>query len=242
MDTRQDRPDTHREAPRVVLVDNDQDVRDLVQAVLTDEGYEVTTLADSDHDSIAAAVGQVEPDCILLDGVGGSSFGDSWSTAAYLAKRDRPVPAIMFTGHSKAVTEAREAATERSRAAGFAAVLAKPFLLDDLLEAVETATGRSMPFDRSDAGEEQRTEVLRQELTDAGATDIRTSTRREWATFVSPVDNRIYQLYWWQRLGVYMVGRYDETARLELIGRHYERRAAIDAALRQQSTSNPSAA
>ena len=98
------------------------------------------------------------------------------------------------------------------------------------------------PFDRSEAGEEHRTEVLRQELTDAGATDIRTSTRREWATFVSPVDNRIYQLYWWQRLGVYMVGRYDESARLELIGQHYERRAAIDAALRPEATPNPSAA
>ena len=231
MAERQDSPDTPPDALRVLLVDNDQDVRDLVQAVLTDEGYEVTTLSDNDHDSIAGAVGQIEPDCILLDGVGGTSFGDSWAHAAYLAARARPVPTVMFTAHSRAVTEARDLSSERSVAAEFTAVVAKPFLLDDLLEAVEKATGRSTRFDRSDAGEERRTEVLRRELTEAGATDIRTSSRREWATFVSPADDRIYQLYWWQRLGVYMVGRYDEGARLEMIGRHYERRAAIEAAL-----------
>lgn len=242
MAERQDRPDTPSEPLRVLLVDNDQDVRDLVQAVLTDEGYEVTALSENDHDAIAAAVGQIEPDCILLDGVGGSSFGDSWAQAAYLATRARPVPTVMFTAHTKAVDEARENASKRAMAAGFTAVVSKPFLLDDLLEAVEKATGRSTPFDRSDAGDQQRTEVLRQELTDAGASDIRTSTRREWATFLSPADEHIYQLYWWQRLGVYMVGRYDEAARLEMIGRHFERRAAIDAALRKESTPEPSAA
>jgi len=231
MAKRQDRAGEATNPLRVVLVDNDQDIRDLVKAVLTDEGYEVTTLGETDHDSIAATVGQVEPDCILLDGAGGPAFGDSWGAAENLSKRSRVVPTVMFTAHSKAVREARDGNSERAVAADFAAVVPKPFLLDQLLEAVETATGRSRPFDRSEAGDQQRTGELMEELREAGATDIRTSTRREWATFVSPADDRIYQLYWWQRLGVYMVGRYDDSARLQLIGRYFERHAAIEAAL-----------
>jgi CheY-like chemotaxis protein len=216
---------------RVLLVDNDQDVRDLVHAVLTDEGYAVTTLGEMDHAAIAAEVGRTEPDCILLDGAGGPAFGDSWSAAAYLRTRERTVPTVMFTGHSKAVREAREHRTDRAVEAGFTAVVPKPFLLDDLLAAVEKAAGRSQRFDRSEDGERDRTTQMVAELEAAGATDIRTSERREWATFTSPYDDRIYQLYWWQLKGLYMVGRYDADARLEMIGQFFERHAAIGAAL-----------
>ena len=62
---------------RVVVADNDTGVSELVKAILTDEGYYVTVLAHTDHESIAAAIGRLEPDCILLDGAQGSGFGDS---------------------------------------------------------------------------------------------------------------------------------------------------------------------
>lgn len=216
---------------RVLLVDNDHDIRDLVHAVLSDEGYTVSTLSETDHDAIAAEVGRLEPDCILLDGATGPAFGDSWSAAAYLRTRARTVPTVMFTAHSRAVEEARDGQSSRAVDAGFAAVVPKPFLLDELLAAVESAAGRSHRFDRTEAGERHRTAELVDELQAGGATDIRTSERREWATFVSPHDERIYQLYWWQLKGVYMVGRYDEDARLEMIGQFFERASAVKAAL-----------
>ena len=97
---------------------------ELVGAMLTDEGYEVSILTTTDHDSIAAEVGRFEPDCILLDGSGSVEFGGSWTHAAYLADRSRRVPTVMFTAHSQAVLEARDATSDRARAAGFAAVLA----------------------------------------------------------------------------------------------------------------------
>ncbi len=228
---RQLAPEPATETPRVLLVDNDPGIRDLVHAVLTDEGYEVHALAETDHEAIAAAVGRIEPDCILLDGAHGPGFGDSWGSAAYLATRARAVPTVMFTAHTRAVHEAREGTTERARAARFAAVVPKPFLVDELVAAVESASGRSQPFDRSELGEHRRTAELVEELQAAGATDIRTGDRREWATFMPRDASRIHQLYWWQRKGVYMVGRNDDEARLELIGQYFERDAAIAAAM-----------
>lgn len=216
---------------RVLVVDNDPHVAELVSAILTDEGYEVATLAQSDHGSIAAAVGRIEPDCILLDSAEGPEFGGSWSEAAYLSKRSRRVPTIMFTAHAEDALEAQERASERAVRAEFAAIVPKPFMLDELLDAVAHAAGRSDRFDRSEEGERGRTAALVEELEGSGATDIRTSNRREWATFTSSADHRIYQLYWWQGLGRYIVGRYDEDARLELIGQFFERSAAIAAAL-----------
>lgn len=216
---------------RVLLVDNDEDVTALVTAILTDEGYSVTTLNTTDHGSVAAAVGRVEPDCILLDSADGPAFGGSWREAAYLSRRDRAVPSVMFTAHASAVAEARERASERAQEADFAAIVAKPFSLDELLDAVATATGRSQRFTHSEAADRRRTAELVEALRAAGASDIRTSERREWATFTSPRDERLYQLYWWQAKGLYMVGRYDEDARLEIIGHHFERSAAIHAAL-----------
>ncbi len=229
-------PDTVVEPLRVLLADNDPSISELVTAILTDDGYAVTSLQDTDHESIAAAVGRIEPDCILLDGADGPNFGGSWSEAAYMSGRARAVPTIMFTAHADAVAEARGGESERASEAGFAAVLGKPFGLDELLEAVATASGRSERFDRSQAGERQRTTELVVQLSAAGATDIRTSQRREWATFVSPHDERIYQLYWWQRLGRYVLGRYDADARLELMGQFFERDAAIGAALSPAGT------
>jgi DNA-binding response OmpR family regulator len=216
---------------RVLLVDNDEDITGLVSAILTDEGYDVTALNDTDHASVAASVGRVEPDCILLDSAEGPAFGGSWGEAAYLSRRDRAVPAVMFTAHTNAVAEARDATTERAREADFAAIVPKPFTLDELLRAVETAAGRSTRFNHSEAADRQRTAELVAQLRAAGATDIRTSERREWATFISPRDGRLYQLYWWQTRGLYMIGRYDEDARLELIGQFFERSAAISAGL-----------
>ena len=222
---------TNAEPLRVLLVDNDEDVTGLVSAILTDEGYAVTALNDTSHASVAAAVGRVEPDCILLDSAEGPLFGGSWGEAAYLSRRDRAVPAVMFTAHASAVAEARDRDTKRAREADFAAIVPKPFTLDELLDAVGSAAGRSERFNHSEAADRQRTADMVERLRAAGAIDIRTSERREWATFTLPGDGHLYQLYWWQAKGVYMIGRYDQDARLVMIGQFFERSAAIDAAL-----------
>jgi DNA-binding response OmpR family regulator len=223
----------------VLLVDSDADVTDVVVAILTDEGYEVTTLNTTDHEALASAVGRFEPDCVLLDSASRPAFGESWTEAAYLAARSRVVPTIMFTAHHQDVDEARENTSDRAMAAGFAAILPKPFNLDDLLVAVATACDRSEPFNRTADGERSRTLALARRLRESGATDVRTSNRREWATFVSPHDERIYQLYWWQKLGRYIIGRYDEGARLEIVGQFHELEEAIGSAFNPDRDPDP---
>jgi CheY-like chemotaxis protein len=93
---------------RVLLVDRDEDIADVVRAVLTDEGYAVSVVAETTHEAIAAAVGIQEPDCVLLDGAGVTGYDTSWTEAAYLAARERTVPTVMFTAHGADVSTARD--------------------------------------------------------------------------------------------------------------------------------------
>ena len=110
-------------------------------------------------------------------------------------------------------------------------MLAKPFSLDELLAAVGTACHRSQPFSQSPDADRQRTLALARRLRTLGAIDIRTSDRREWATFRPADSDAIVQLYWWQSMGVYLVGSYDPGGgTLKPIGQFFELDAAIAAA------------
>ena len=64
---------------RVLVIDDDGDVADVVAAILTDDGYSVSTLVEISHDSLFATVGKLEPDCILLDGSSQVEYGSSWA-------------------------------------------------------------------------------------------------------------------------------------------------------------------
>jgi DNA-binding response OmpR family regulator len=216
---------------QVLLIDDDGDVADVVAAILTDDGYSVSTLVDISHDSLFATVGKLEPDCILLDGSSQVEYGSSWADAAHLAARERAIPTIMFSAHSADVREARDAESARARAAHFAVVLGKPFHLDELLAAVATACDRAAPFNHSAEGDRGRTVALARRLAELGATDIRTSDQREWATFRPKDVDAVRQLYWWQRMGVYLVGSYDQEGALTRIGQFFDLEDAIAAAV-----------
>ena len=218
-------------AGSVLVVDDDHDIAELVEAILTDEGFTVSCLFDVQREALLEMVGRLEPDCILLDSSGTSDYGASWEVAAGLRTRERRVPVIIFTAHQAAVEEAEQATSERSLEADFAGVVHKPFDLEDLLAAVAKAVGESIPFDRSPQADATRTQALVERLREGGATDIRRSTLREWVTFRTPADHLV-QLYWWQQRGVYLVGRYasDGTTR-EPLGQFAERDVAISVAL-----------
>jgi DNA-binding response OmpR family regulator len=127
---------------RVLVVDDDDDIANLVEEALSEDGYAVEVLKDSRIEAIGERVLRVRPHCILLDGGIGSGYGDSWESAAVLKGRLPPVPVIMFTAHATAVAEATDNTSGRSQAAGFTALLRKPFELTELMRVIEFATGQ----------------------------------------------------------------------------------------------------
>ena len=216
-----------RGAARILVIDDDRDIGEVVTAILSDQGYEVTTLEHISDEAVRAAIGRLEPDCILLDGVEAVEYAEAWATAAEVSHRPRPIPTVMFTAHSMDAAEAALATSERSVAAGFFAVLRKPFHLDELVATVEHAVAEAVPFNHSERAEHARTEELVARLTAAGARDVRPSTRREWANFRNSAGDEM-QLYWWQAAGAYLVARYStDGARLELVGHYFGLEAAI---------------
>ena len=219
---------------KVLIIEDEASVTDLVHTVLTDEGFAVATLHQTDSDAIRAAVGRLEPDCILLDSQSALGYGTSWEEAAWAHARERRIPVIMFSADAAATREAEERASERSRRVSFAAILPKPFDIDRLIEAVGRAVGRSVPFDESAEAERARTAALVERLRSAGAREIHASTRREWANFRNP-HGAFIQLYWWQQDGVYYLMRHAESGgTLERVGRLYDLEAAIALAMAVQ--------
>lgn len=119
----------------VLVVDDDQAIRELVTDVLEDEGYPVRAAIDGEEALLAIeAIRAADPDCprvVLLDmkmpGL------DGWGFARHLRERGLPISIVVMT----AARDARQWARE----IGADAYLAKPFQLDDLLAAVTRFAG-----------------------------------------------------------------------------------------------------
>jgi DNA-binding response OmpR family regulator len=138
-------PETADVRGLVLLVEDDADIAELVDELLTSEGYAVEQLRDRKIGSVQAAVSRLRPDCVLLDGDVPGSYGTSWDEAAWMTAQDAAVPVIMFSADAGAIREAQMNESERSLVAGFAMVVPKPFALDELLRAVGVAAACS-PF------------------------------------------------------------------------------------------------
>ena len=132
--------------PRVLCVDDDRNIGETVQAILGDEGYDVTCLVEITEGALRQAIGDLEPDCVLLDSTSQTDYGDSWGAAAWIRHLARAVPVVMFSAHLADSREAQANVTERAQEAGFAAVLLKPFSIDELMAAVSIALARPRPL------------------------------------------------------------------------------------------------
>ena len=116
--------------PRVLIVEDDPDIRQVVAFVLADEGYEVDEAEEGQAalDLIAAQ----RPDVILLDmkmpGM------DGWDFARrYRERYNRDAPIIVITAAPNAAERGEDVDAE-----GF---VAKPFDLSVLVERVAAAVG-----------------------------------------------------------------------------------------------------
>jgi DNA-binding response OmpR family regulator len=129
----------------VLLIEDDRNIARVVAAILTSEGFVVHCLDRVEDQAVLDAVDRLNPDCLLLDSPPGADYGPSWDLARRLHERACPVPVIMFSAHSRAVAEATENRSGRSRAAHFAGVIPKPFDIEALLGTIAESIGQSAP-------------------------------------------------------------------------------------------------
>ena len=113
---------------RVLIVDDEADIRATVSAMLEIEGYAV---AEAANGADALVVVEADPpDVILLDMR--MPVLDGWGFAEEMRRRRRMIPIVVMTAARDAARWAREIHA--------AAFVAKPFGYDDLLAAVEQAS------------------------------------------------------------------------------------------------------
>ena len=119
-------------ALEILIVDDEQDIRELVAGVLSDEGYECRTAGDSDE--ALAEVDRRRPSVVLLDVWLHGSRMDGLEVLNEIRAREPDLPVIIFSGHGNIDTAV--AAIER----GAADFIEKPFESEKLLHLVERAT------------------------------------------------------------------------------------------------------
>jgi len=113
---------TRSERRTILVVEDDADILNMVQAALEDEGYEVESAVDGLN--ALQKVRRMRPDLVVLDlnmpRMGGEDFLYAWRTGV-----EAPgVPVIVITAASQAL---------RPQDLGVAAFLHKPFNIDTLL-------------------------------------------------------------------------------------------------------------
>ncbi|MXO95707.1 response regulator [Erythrobacter aquimaris] len=116
----------------ILIVDDERDIRELVAGVLSDEGYECRTAADST--SALAAVDEKRPSLVLLDVWLHGSQMDGLEVLDAIKVREPELPVIIFSGHGNIDT----AVSAVSR--GAMDFIEKPFEAERLLHLVERAT------------------------------------------------------------------------------------------------------
>ena len=114
-----------REQPLILVVDDDQDLREVIRQFLTDERYSVRTAPDGEAPLASAA--QVVPALILLN-VRMPVLDGRGFTQAYRRIPGPHAPIILVSAVNNLAEVAQEMGVEE--------YLAKPFQLDDLLRAV----------------------------------------------------------------------------------------------------------
>ena len=124
--------DQERSLPRVLVVDDDESIRQLIELVLEDEGFVVDFAPEGS--AALDIINQRHPDLILLDmrmpGMDGWEFVDR-----YRAQYGHRAPIIVFT--------AAHDAAERSAEVDADGYIAKPFDLDTLIERVTAVIQKS---------------------------------------------------------------------------------------------------
>jgi DNA-binding response OmpR family regulator len=115
---------------RILIIEDDKDIRDILAMVLSVEGYEVKTAIDG-----VAGLDQLRmggrPSLILLDMMMPRLDGEGFLKAMRSNPNTADIPVIILTGHP--------AAREKAAELGAAGCLVKPVELVELLSTIRQA-------------------------------------------------------------------------------------------------------
>jgi two-component system CheB/CheR fusion protein len=122
----------------ILVIEDDPDVRDTLEVLLTDEGHNVTTAPDGLVALDLVKRGAVGPDLILADYNLPNGMDGARATALLREAMHRSIPAIMLTGDIST-------GTLRNLALQDCIHLTKPMKLKELTQAIQ----RLLPLSRS---------------------------------------------------------------------------------------------
>ncbi|GAA4751379.1 response regulator [Flavisolibacter ginsenosidimutans] len=116
---------------KILLIDDDPDVRTVLRATLQRQGYEVETA--SGRDEAFAKLQQAKPALIMMDVLLSGADGRELCREIKAAERTKNIPVIMFSGHPGAALK-----FETYGANDF---ISKPFNTEDLLAKLSRQMG-----------------------------------------------------------------------------------------------------
>jgi DNA-binding response OmpR family regulator len=125
-------------ASRILVVNDERAILELIEEILTGEGYEVHL--DDHIDLNPAEIERIEPDLIILDYLFGSeAAGLQVLQRLKLNATTAQIPVILCTAATSLV---QDAAAQMS--AKGVEIVFKPFEIDDLLQAVRRMLGEGL--------------------------------------------------------------------------------------------------
>jgi FixJ family two-component response regulator len=121
------------ERPLVVIVDDDQSLRNATRDLLKAAGFSTATFEDAE--SFLGSASRASAGCLVADmrmrGMTGLELYQA------LVASGAGIPTVIITAHPEELTQAR------AREAGITCYLSKPFAPDELLECVREALAKS---------------------------------------------------------------------------------------------------
>lgn len=118
---------------RILVVENDQDIRDILTTILTEEGYEIMTFKSTEINS--ENISSFKPDAILLDIIRPTDEGTELCKQIKSAKTTKHIPVIVMSTYSKADILEEICADK---------VIAKPFDIDVLVNTIQNKLNASL--------------------------------------------------------------------------------------------------
>lgn len=115
---------------KILIVDDDVAILDVIKMILEEEGYEIRT---SQNGSIFPIVNKLHPDLILLDMLLSGEDGRDVAKKLKSEKKTKYIPIVMISAHPSAEKGSLQAGADK--------FIAKPFEIEELISVVYKALG-----------------------------------------------------------------------------------------------------